>query len=303
MVQDAALSIAYTPDSDDAFYYHALETGRTRLPGFLPEFHRRPIAELNAAALAGVYDVTAISSVAYPAVCRRYAILSVGTSVGREYGPVLVSRDLGSLDELRGRRVGVGGIPTTGWFLLRWLCPEAVAVEMPHDEIGAAVAAGHLDAGVMIHEELLYYPRLGLRRLANLGLLWCREHYLPLPVGLNVIRRDLGTAAMRSICAGLRRSLRYAQTHSAEALKAVSRFGRGAEGQCTERFVSMFANADSLDMPADVREALGLLFRQALDLGLTAEVPALDVIEPAVEPAPDARSRTCPAPEGYSWIP
>src|SRR6516225_436083 len=145
---------------------------------------------LNRAALDGLHEVTAISSVVYPQVAERYAILSVGTSVGRGYGPVLVSRGPCRPDELAGRRVGVGGVPTTGWFLLRCLCPGAVAVEMAFDRIADAVAAGDLDAGVMIHEELLYYPQLGLHRVADLGAEWCRRNGLPLPVGLNIARRD-----------------------------------------------------------------------------------------------------------------
>jgi 1,4-dihydroxy-6-naphthoate synthase len=279
MARKPTLTIAYTPDSDDAFYYFALETGRVRLPGFRPEFHRQPMSVLNRAALGGEYDVTAISSVLYPEVAQHYAILSAGTSVGRGYGPVLVSRDARAVDDLRGRRVGVGGIPTTGWFLLRWLCPEAVPVEMPFDRIGEAVAAGELDAGVMIHEELLYYPRLGLHRVADLGAEWCQRHDLPLPVGLNVIRRDLGAAAMERVCGAIRRSLRHGHRHEEAALQWSSRFGRGAEGECTGPFVAMFANGDSLRMPADVRQALAVLLGQAAELGLVPALPQLDIVE------------------------
>jgi 1,4-dihydroxy-6-naphthoate synthase len=223
--------------------------------------------------------VTAISSVIYPQIAERYAILSVGTSVGRGYGPVLVSRDEWTVDGLRGRRVGVPGIPTTGWFLLRSLCPEAVPVEMAYDRIADAVVAGELEAGVMIHEELLYFPRMGLRRVLDLGAEWCRHHELPLPVGLNVIRRSLGRAAMERICAAIRRSLQYALDHPGEALARVSRLGRGVVGQCTERFVTMFANVDSVRMPADVRAALHVLFCQVVDLGLGESVPPIDIVE------------------------
>jgi 1,4-dihydroxy-6-naphthoate synthase len=272
------LTIAYTPDSDDAFYYDALETGRVPLPGFRPTFAREPMSVLNRAALGGGFDVTAISSVVYPHVAGRYAILSVGTSVGRGYGPVLVSKRERALADLRGRRVGVPGLSTTGCFLLRCLCPEAVPVEMAFDAIAGVVAAGELEAGVMIHEELLYYPRLGLRRVADLGAEWCRRNDLPLPVGLNVIRRDLGSAA-QTVCTSIRRSLEFALGHADEALARVSRFGRGAEGGCTERFVAMFANTDSVRMPDDVRAALRVLFCQVADLGLCPAVPPIDVIE------------------------
>jgi 1,4-dihydroxy-6-naphthoate synthase len=281
MPRARTLTIASTPDSDDAFYYFGLESGHVRLPGFRPEFHRAPMSVLNPAAQAGTHHVTAISSVLYPHVADRYAILSVGTSVGRGYGPVLVSRRWREPEELRGRRVGVPGIPTTGWFLLRWLCPEAVPVEMPFDRIGAAVAARELDAGVMIHEELLYYPQLGLQRVADLGAEWCRQHDLPLPVGLNVIRRDLGEAAMQRVCDGIRASLLFAQRHRDEALSWSGAFGRGAEGQCTGRFVEMFANEDSVRLPADVRRALAVLLDQAAERGLAPPVPRLDVIEGA----------------------
>jgi 1,4-dihydroxy-6-naphthoate synthase len=273
------LTIAYTPDSDDAFYYFALEAGRVRLPGFRPEFVREPMSALNRAALEGRHDVTAISSVLYPRVADHYAVLSAGTSVGRGYGPVLVSKTTCEIADLRGRRVGVPGVPTTGWFLLRRLCPEAVAVEMPFDRVGEAVAAGEVEAGVMIHEELLYYPRLGLLRVADLGAEWCRREGLPLPVGLNVVRRDLGEAATERVCAAVRRSLLAAHRHREEALAWVSRFGRGAEGQCTAPFVEMFANADSVRMPADVRRALGVLLGQVAAMGLGPALPRIDIVE------------------------
>jgi 1,4-dihydroxy-6-naphthoate synthase len=275
------LTIAYTPDSDDAFYYCALEAGRVRLPGCRFRFRREHMAYLNRAARDGEFEVTAISSVAYPAVADRYAILSVGTSVGRGYGPVLVSREECTLRDLAGRRVGVPGIPTTGWFLLRHLCPDAVPVEMPFDEIGAAVAAGRLAAGVMIHEELLYYPRLGLRRVTDLGAEWCRRHGLPLPVGLNVIRRDLGQSRMEKVCGVIRASLEHGLEYPEATLARVSRFGRGPAGGCTEQFVRMFANSDSLDMPADVRSGLRTLFAQLVLLGVAATVPPIDIVEPA----------------------
>jgi 1,4-dihydroxy-6-naphthoate synthase len=280
------LRIAYTPDSDDAFYYDALETGQVSLPGYEWAFVRQPMSVLNRAALHGEYEITAISSVLYPQIARHYAILSVGTSVGRGYGPVLVSRQPHTLAELAGRPVGVGGIPTTGWFLLRCLCPGAVPIEMPFDRIADAVANGELEAGVMIHEELLYYPRLGLHRVADLGAEWCQRNGLPLPVGLNVIRRDLGASAMQRICAVLRRSLRHALEHPRETLARVCRYGRGPEGQCTHQFVSMFANEDSVCLRDDVRMGLRVLLAQAADLGLAETVPPLDIVEASESIAP-----------------
>jgi 1,4-dihydroxy-6-naphthoate synthase len=288
MAARKSLSIAYTPDSDDAFYYDALEAGHVGIPGFRTEFVRAPMSVLNRDVLHGRHDVTAISSVVYPSVADRYAILSVGTSVGRGYGPVLVSRGALAVHELNGRRVGVGGVPTTGWFLLKWLCPTAIVIEMAFDAIGPAVAAGELDAGVMIHEELLFYPKLGLRRVADLGALWCEKNELPLPVGLNVVRRDLGDPAMQRICAAIRRSLRHSLRNPKEALARVGQLGRGTGGGCTEQFVSMFANKDSLRMPGDVRAALQLLCRQVVDAGLAAQIPQLDIVEGNRSPPSDS---------------
>jgi 1,4-dihydroxy-6-naphthoate synthase len=279
MANRKPLTIAYTPDSDDAFYYDALENGRVALPGYQPRFSREPMSVLNRSALESVYDVTAISSVIYPQIAHRYAILSVGTSVGRGYGPVLVSKHEQKVEELRGTRVGVPGIPTTGWFLLRCVCPEAIPVEMAFDKIADAVAAGELEAGVMIHEELLYYPKAGLRRIVDLGADWCQRYELPLPVGLNIVRRDLGNDAMEKICTGIRRSLEYGLSHSDDVLARVRQLGRGAIGECTEQFVAMFANTDSVRMPIDVRTALQVLFNQVVDLGLCSAVPPIDIVE------------------------
>jgi 1,4-dihydroxy-6-naphthoate synthase len=279
MTKRRSVTIAYTPDSDDAFYYFALETGKVELPGYRLEFQRQPMNVLNRAAREGRYAVTAISSILYPHIANRYAILSVGTSVGRGYGPVLVSQRWQRVAELRGRKVGVAGVLTTGWYLLRRFCPEAIPVEMAFDRIGAAVAAGELDAGVMIHEELLYYPRLGLHRVVDLGAQWCQDNGLPLPVGLNVARRDLGQPAMQRLCAGIRRSLLYGLCHSPEALAWVSCFGRGSQGQCTRQFVEMFANQDSIQMPGDVRQGLRVLFFEAAEWGIVPAGAPLDIIE------------------------
>ncbi len=131
----------------------------------------------------------------------------------------------------------------------------------------------------MIHEELLYYPQLGLHRVVDLGAEWCRRHELPLPVGLNVVRRDLGGPRRERICAAIRRSLPFRPSPPRRGPGWVRRFGRGAEGECTERFVSMFANEDSLRMPADVRAALDVLLAETVDLGAAPAVPPLDIVE------------------------
>lgn len=273
------ISIAYTPDSDDAFYYYALQNGRVSLPGVRFRFATEHIIKLNRAAQCRKYDVTAISSVAYPPLAEAYRILSVGTSVGRGYGPVLVSRRFHTLAELQQKTIGVGGIPTTGGFLAKWALPEARFVERQFDRIADAVVAGEFDAGVMIHEELLFFPKKGLHKVADLGAVWTERTGLPLPVGLNVINRDLDESLMQDVCDCIRESLAYALMNREEAMAWATRFGRGEEGHCGEQHIAMFANRDSLMMPTDVREGLQVLYPLVQSTGIAETIPPLDIVD------------------------
>ena len=275
LLDTAVLRIGYTPDSDDAFNYYAWEHGRVTCAGFGARFERHHIVELNRAAMRGTFDVVNVSSVVYPAVADRYRILSVGTSVGRGYGPVLVSERFQDLAQLAGRRVAAGGFSTTGAALARMLSPGIQLVEMPYDEIADAILAGEVDAGVMIHEELLFYPEKGLRKVVDLGAAWCERNHLPLPVGLNLVRRDFDVITARRIAGACRDSLLWAQAHSDEACAFASRFGRG----CATTFVTMFSNRDTLCMPADVRHAMRVLFDQVAQLGIAPAVEEIEVVD------------------------
>jgi len=273
------ITIAYTPDSDDAFYYYAMQNNIIGLPGVKFRFEVDHIINLNRLAKECQYHVTAISSVAYPELVSNYRILSIGTSVGRGYGPVLVSKKYRTLDELANKRIAVGGIPTTGGYLAEIFLPEADIVAHQFDLIADGILDGTFDAGVMIHEELLYFPQMGLHQVADLGKRWCQENDHPLPVGLNVIRGHLDESLVQDITDCICESLRYALTHREEALDWASQFGRGKEGKCSEAFVSMFANADSLQMPTDVREGLQILLSQVnKSSGERNETP-LDIVD------------------------
>lgn len=268
-----ALRVGYTPDSDDVFNYYAWEQGHVALAGWQVEFERDHIIALNRAAMRGEFDVVNVSSVIYPSVAEHYRILAVGTSVGRGYGPVLVSKHYRRLDELAGKRIACGGIPTTGALLAMMFCPgSAELTEMRYDAIADAILAGEVDAGVMIHEELVYFPAKGLHAIADLGAKWCQSNRLPLPVGLNLVRRDVGRVTAREIARTCGDSLRWAQAHAEEACAYANGFGRGR----AEQFVAMFSNRDTLCMPPDVRRALRVLFEQ---LGQLAGAPAVEQIE------------------------
>jgi len=277
------LKIAYTPDSDDAFYYYALENGLVGLPGVQFLFECDHIIALNRRSRRREFDIAAISSVAYPSLADKYRILSVGTSVGRGYGPVLVSRKYRTLRQLQGKRIAVAGIPTTGGFLAMFALNNCEFVERQFDQIADAVVAGEFDAGVMIHEELLYFPQKGLHKVADLGAVWLQKTGLPLPVGLNVVNRNLGESLMQDVADVIRESLCYAQTHREEALTWATRFGRGEEGDCGEQHIEMFANIDSIMMPEDVRTGLRVLFPLVMNMGITDSVPPIDIVDGSVE--------------------
>ncbi len=269
------LRVAYTPDSDDAFNYYAWEHGRVHLEGCPAAFDRNHIIALNRAADQEAYDVVGISSVRYPALADRYWILAVGNSVGRGYGPVLVAKHYHRIAELSGKRIAVAGIPTTGAVLAAMYCPHAEFHELAYDRIADAVAAGEFDAGVMIHEELLFFPEKGLQRVCDLGAAWCEETGLPLPVGLNVVRRALGREAARAIAATCRASLEWGLAHFDEAFAFASRFGRG----CSQQHVAMFSNEDTLCLPEDVRRALRVMFDRVAALGLGPKIDDVEVID------------------------
>jgi len=282
------LTFAYTPDPDDAFHYFALqhghvplrdESGRT-VPAAFSTGH---VHDLNRRASRGAMDVTAISSAFFPRVDHRYAILASGASVGRGYGPALAVRPGERFASRRrtalaGRRVAIPGATTTGALLLRYFYDGYQPVEMPFDRIAAALAGGEVDAGVLIHEELLHCAESGVEKQECLGRRWCEETGLPLPVGLVVARRSLGRPMLARIREALADSLLFAREHRAEALGFARRFGRGDASRHRDDFVDKFANDDTLCMPEDVRQGLSELYRRARTKGLIDHEPATDVV-------------------------
>jgi 1,4-dihydroxy-6-naphthoate synthase len=272
--ENAVLRVGYTPDSDDVINFYAWEHGRVTLAGWQATFDRDCISSLNRSAEAQLYDVVSISSACYPWIAENYWILAAGSSVGRGYGPVLVAKDPLSIDWLRGKRIAVGGFNTTGAALAKMYCPGAKQIEMRYDQIADAVLTGIVDAGVMIHEELLFFTQKGLSRVCDLGRRWCEETGGPLPVGLNVVHKRVGRGTARAINSTCRKSLRWGLDHRDEALAYAATFGRG----CTPQFVGMFSNADTLCMPEDVERALGLVFSRFASLGISPSLTDYEVI-------------------------
>lgn len=276
------LRIAYTPDPDDAFHYCALETGHVAPPpGFELAFEYGHIRDLNASCCSRTFDACAISSVFYPAIEADYVILGSGASVGRGYGPVLGGRVGEDYSSLAGRRVAVPGDTTTGTFLLRYFYSDFIEVSLPFDEVAAAIADGRVDAGVLIHEELLNFGERRVGKVCCLGNRWFAHTGLPLPVGLVVARRSLGRPTLQVLENLLHDSMAWALAHPAAAMEFASHFGRGPASQVREEFVAKFANEDTLLMPADVRLGLSSLYTKALRRGLIDHLPRLDIVDPA----------------------
>ena len=269
------ISLAYSVDADDAFMFHALRAGGVDTRGLAFTHRRGDTSELNALALAGEADVVAISAAAYPAVAGKYLLLPHGASVGRGFGPVLVARQPMALADLAGRRVGVPCLSTTAWLVLRQMQPGLLPVVVPiapFARIFECLDAGSIDAALLIHEGRLIYESRGYARIAEIGQWWQETVGLPLPLGVNVIRRGLGAETIALVSAVLRDAVAYALDHRDEVIPVLAAEKRGepalADTALLERYLDMYANQDTREMAPDVRCAIEVLFERAAKAGL-----------------------------------
>lgn len=280
MTPRTTITVGHTPDMDDAFMFYAISTGAIPLNGMQFEHRIEDIQTLNRRALDAELDLTAISAAAYPALCKTYWITSVGSSVGQGYGPLIISATPCSADELKGRRIAVPGMHTTACLLLRLAAPECVLVEMPFAEIPNAVLEGRAEAGLVIHEWQLTYRDAGLLPVLDLGMWWQQQAKLPLPLGLNVVKRSLGRRLAQQAATLLRDSILYAFAHQEEATAYAMRYGRGTDAVRARQFIGMYVNEESLTLSKHCREALRMLFERAHERRLIPNVPRLSIIEP-----------------------
>jgi len=259
------ITVAHSPDSDDAFMFYGLASGAVSVDGFDVHQHLADIETLNRAAFDGRYEVTAVSFHAYAHLLDRYALLPHGASMGDRYGPVLVTRADGP-ESLDGVTVAIPGTLTTAYLALQLYHPGVAYEVMPFDEIQPAVHEGTVEAGLLIHEGQLTYADEGLRSVVDLGVWWAdRTGGLPLPLGCNVIRRDLGPDTMRRVSQILHDSIAYALEHRAEAIDYAQQYGRGLDQDKTDRFVGMYVNDLTLDYGDRGRAAVEQLFREAYE--------------------------------------
>ncbi len=272
MANDSSVTtirVGHSPDSDDAFMFYALTHDKLDC-GDLRFVHQlEDIETLNQRALKGELEVSAVSIHAYAHLADRYALLSSGSSMGDRYGPTLVTREPAQLDWLRGRTIAVPGKLTTAYLALQ-LClgRDVPVVVMPFNEILPAVAEGRVDAGLLIHEGQLYYGDRGLHGVVDLGQWWFAETGLPLPLGGNVVRKDLGEAMVSRIARLLKESIRYALDHRQEALGYALQYARGLDPALADRFVGMYVNEWTIDYGPRGREAVRTLLGRAAEAGL-----------------------------------
>ena len=274
------IRVGHTPDMDDAFMFYAISTGAIPLDGVRFEHVIEDIQTLNQRAAKAELDVTAISAAAYPALCKEYSIVSVGSSVGQGYGPLVIATTALSAAELAGRRIAIPGMQTTAYLLLRLAVPEFVPMEMPFAQIPEAVLQGRADAGLVIHEWQLTYRDAGLLPILDLGMWWQQQVKLPLPLGLNVVKRSLGKRVAQQAATLLRNSILYAFAHQDEALAYAMQYGRGTDAVRSRQFIGMYVNEESLTLSKPCREALRILFQRAHEQKLIPRVPRLSVVEP-----------------------
>jgi 1,4-dihydroxy-6-naphthoate synthase len=265
------IHVAHSPDSDDAFMFYALAADKLDTGDLRYVHELSDIESLNQRALRGELEVTAVSIHAYAHLADRYALLTSGSSMGDGYGPRLVSLSPRPADPraaLRGLRVGVPGKLTTAYLALRLYQPDVVEVVLPFDRIEEAVHAGDIDVGLLIHEGQLTYADDGLQLWTDLGEWWMAETGLPLPLGGNVVRRDLGPEVIAQISRDLRASIVYGLEHRAPALAHARQFNRGISDERTDTFVGMYVNEWTVDYGPRGRQAVQLLLDRAHEAGM-----------------------------------
>jgi 1,4-dihydroxy-6-naphthoate synthase len=273
------ISLAHSPDSDDAFMFYALATHKLATPGYKYTHTLSDIQALNEAALAETYDVTAVSFAAYPSIRDNYVLLDCGASFGEGYGPIVVSSRSMKPQDLKGLRVGVPGLKTSAYLTLKLFEPNFEPVVLPFDKIIEAVKNDVVEAGLLIHEGQLFFPQLGLHRVLDLGLWWQELTGLPLPLGGNAVRRALGPELGRLIAKTIRDSVSYGLEHREEALNYSMQFARDMDTELADKFVGMYVNKWTLGYGDRGKKAVRDLIERGTSAGILPGPPTIEFLE------------------------
>lgn len=278
------IHLAHSPDSDDAFMFYALASGKIDTQGIEYVHELQDIETLNQRALRGELEVTAVSIHAYAYLSDTYALLSHGASMGDRYGPRLVARSPMTRADVKGKRIAVPGPLTTAYLALRLYEPDFEPVFMAFDEIDDAALRGDVDAGLLIHEGQLTYAAQGLHLVADMGEWWYEETGLPLPLGGNVIRKDLGDDLKQVVSRHLRSSIAYGLEHRSNALDHAMKYARGLDRSDADAFVGMYVNDWTLDYGERGREAVRLLLKRGIESGIITQPVTVEFIDDTSRP-------------------
>ncbi|MEE8178325.1 MAG: MqnA/MqnD/SBP family protein [Acidobacteriota bacterium] len=270
------ITLAHSPDSDDAFMFYALAANKVESETLLFSHHLKDIETLNQQAMKGVWDITAVSFHAVPYISKLYSLLPCGSSMGDGYGPILVSTRSDTPEQLRGKKIAIPGTLTTAFLVLKLYQPDFQPVVVPFDQIIDAVKENSVDAGLLIHEGQLTYNQDGLHRVLDLGVWWKEKFGLPLPLGGNAVRKALPEPVRREISTIVRRSIQHALDYREEALAYALQFARGMETPVADRFVGMYVNDYTLDYGRQGREAIQKLLHMGHEQGLISEAPQIE---------------------------
>ncbi len=276
---DRIIRVGHSPDPDDAFMFYGLASGKVKLPGIVIEHLLEDIQSLNVRAQKAELEVTAISAHTFPYVSDKYWIMRTGASMGEGYGPVLISRKYKTLDELKGKKIATPGRMTSATLMFKIFTDGLDNTDIAFDEIMPRIDSGEFDAGLLIHEGQITYQSLGYHKVLDFGELW-KERYgaLPLPLGLDVVRKDLGEDLGRRLSEGLKASIAYGYEHQDESVPYALQWGRGISRQLGERFVKMYVSQLTIDMGEPGRQSLELFFRLGHEKGLIPNVGAVHLL-------------------------
>jgi 1,4-dihydroxy-6-naphthoate synthase len=279
--ETVSLQLAHSPDSDDAFMFYALATGKVRLPGVKFNHILSDIESLNHAALTETYDVTAVSFYGYTFVADKYVLLDCGASFGEGYGPIVVASHPIKKNELAGKKIAVAGTRTTSYLALKLYEQNIETVSMPFDKIMAAVQSREVEAGLLIHEGQLLFSQIGLHKVVDLGQWWQESTGLPLPLGANAVRRSLGADMGRQISRIIRESVAYALDHREPAVEYALQFARDMDPMLADKFIGMYVNRWTLDYGEQGRRAVRELYQRGIAAGLVAPSFKVDFLSDA----------------------
>jgi 1,4-dihydroxy-6-naphthoate synthase len=279
MQEYSEYKIGHSPDPDDAFMFHALTTGAldTQERKYVHELH--DIEQLNKHALIGKFEVTAVSIHSYPLIADRYQLMNCGASMGEGYGPILVARSNYTHDEAKTRTIAVPGLGTSAYLALRLAWGDVSVVVVPFDEILPSVIRGEYDLGLIIHEGQITWVNEDLHLILDLGAWWYDWTGLPLPLGGNVVRRNLGDEICQRVTDDIRRSIQYSLSNPDSALEFAKLWGRGIDDDTNREFVSMYVNERTLDYGEDGREAVRRFLREGQNIGVVDSSLDVSTIE------------------------